>query len=103
LERSGSGAVIRMVDERQHTEQPERTHGHFSEGLDPRDDFPEDEREGRFSVGLERLPQDPETQRQGRFSKGEEALPEEDPEKHVERRFSEGVEASYPMGGSEAA
>jgi hypothetical protein len=40
---------------------------------------------------------------QGRFSKGEEALPEEDPEKHVERRFSEGVEASYPMGGSEAA
>jgi hypothetical protein len=101
--RSGPGALIRMVNEREHSEQPERIHGHFSEGLDHREDFPEDEREGRFSVGLERLQHDPEKQRQGRFSRGEEALPGEDPEKHVERRFSEGVEASPPMGGSEAA
>ena len=63
-----------MVNEREHSEQPERIHGHFSEGLDHREDFPEDEREGRFSVGLERFQHDPEKQRQGRFSRGEEAL-----------------------------
>jgi hypothetical protein len=54
-------------------------------------------------VGQERLPDDEEKQRQGRFSKGEEALPEDDPAKHVERRFSEGVEATSPMRRSEAA
>jgi hypothetical protein len=92
-----------MVNEREHSEQPKRIHGHFSEGLDHREDFPEDEREGRFNVGLERDPPDPETQREGRFSRREEVLPEEGPEKHVERRFSERVEASPPMGGAGAA
>jgi hypothetical protein len=85
-----------MFEEHQHTEQRELTHGHFSEGLDHREDFPEDEREGRFSVGLERVPHDPEKQRPGRFSRGEEALPEEDPQKHIERRFTEGVAAAPP-------
>lgn len=67
-------------------------HGHFSEGLDDRLHFPEDERVGRFSRGQEHVAADEEEHRHGRFSIGEEALPEEDPEKHVERRFSEGLE-----------
>jgi hypothetical protein len=67
-------------------------HGHFSEGLDDRRRFPEDERVGRFSKGQERRALDEQKDRHGRFSIGEEALPEDDPEKHVERRFSEGVE-----------
>lgn len=67
-------------------------HGHFSEGLDDRIRFPEDEREGRFSAGQEQIPDDDEERRHGRFSYGEEVLPEEDPEKHVEGHFSDGLD-----------
>jgi hypothetical protein len=66
--------------------------GHFSEGLDDRVRFPEDEREGRFSVGQERAPSDVGRRRHGRFSYGEEVLGEEDPEKQVEGHFSDGLE-----------
>jgi hypothetical protein len=78
-----------MTENLQQRPQP---HGHFSEGLDDRRRFPEDERVGRFSKGQERRVLDEEKDRHGRFSLGEEELPDEDPEKHVERRFSEGVE-----------
>jgi hypothetical protein len=81
-----------MTEELQHTAAREQHHGPFSEGLDDRQHFPEDERVGRFSRGQERLALDHEKHRHGRFSQGEEVLPEEDPEKHVERRFSEGLE-----------
>ena len=57
--------------------EPEKGEGHYSEGLDHRDEFPEDERVGRFS-------------------EGEETLPEDDPEKHVRRRYSEGVDDTPP-------
>jgi hypothetical protein len=81
-----------MTEHVQHTAERHELHGHFSEGLDDRRRFPEDERVGRFSKGQERRALDEEKDRHGRFSIGEEALPEDDPEKHVERRFSEGVE-----------
>jgi hypothetical protein len=81
-----------MTEHVQHTAERHEPHGHFSEGLDDRRRFPEDERVGRFSKGQERRALDEEKDRHGRFSIGEEALPEDDPEKHVERRFSEGVE-----------
>jgi hypothetical protein len=81
-----------MTNELQHAAPLRLRHGHFSEGLDDRLHFPEDERVGRFSRGLERVALDEKRHRHGRFSKGEEALPEEDPEKDVERRFSEGLE-----------
>ena len=53
--------------------------GHYSEGLDHRDEIPEDERIGRFSDGEEQLPDDAEKHEHGRFSEGEETLPEDDP------------------------
>jgi hypothetical protein len=81
-----------MTKELHHPAARRLRHGHFSEGLDDRLHFPEDERVGRFSRGQERVALDEERHRHGRFSKGEEALPEEDPDKHVERRFSEGLE-----------
>jgi hypothetical protein len=87
-----------MTDELQHATEPDRPHGHFSEGLDDRRRFPEDERIGRFSRGQERLALDDEKHRDGRFSRGEEVLPEEDPEKHVERDFGEGLERPAPPG-----
>jgi hypothetical protein len=66
--------------------------GHFSEGLDDRSRFPEDEHEGRFSFGQERIPDDEEKLRHGRFSYGEEVLPDDDPEKHIEGHFSDGLD-----------
>jgi hypothetical protein len=65
--------------------------GHFSDGLDDRLRFAEDEREGRFSSGQERIPDDEQKRRHGRFSYGEEVLPEDDPEKHAEGHFSDGL------------
>ena len=34
----------------------------------------------------------------GRFSEGQEVLGDDDPEKHIRRRFSEGVETRRPTG-----
>ena len=53
---------------------------------------PAEEREPNFARGIGEDP--PERRRsRGRFSEGEEELPDT-PEKHVERRFSEGIEQS---------
>jgi hypothetical protein len=43
-----------MTEHLQHTAERRQPHGHFSEGLDDRPRFPEDERVGRFSKGQER-------------------------------------------------
>jgi len=50
----------------------------------------EELRLGRFSDGQQTRPI-PTTLHRGRFSEGVEALGDEDPEKHVRRRFSEGM------------
>ena len=69
----------------------------------------------RFALGLARYPNDPEQLRvarfsdgqqtlsapvphRGRFSEGQEALGDEDPEKHIRRRFSEGMETARRKG-----
>ena len=64
----------------------------FERGYDQQRDTPEEELEPNFARGISQEP--PGGERHGRFSTGEEQLPEEDPEKNVERRFSEGVEES---------
>jgi hypothetical protein len=52
-------------------------------------------RVARFSDGQQTLPV-PESLHRGRFSEGQEALGDEDPEKHIRRRFSEGMEKRRP-------
>ena len=54
-----------MTEHVQDTAERRAPDGHFSEGLDDRRRFPEDERVGRFSKGQERLALDEEKDRQG--------------------------------------
>jgi hypothetical protein len=83
------------VEERalhEHPAKPEQTHDEgFEQGYDQKRDTPEEQLEPNFARGISREDA-PGTERHGRFSTGEEELPEEDPEKNVERRFSEGIE-----------
>jgi hypothetical protein len=78
-----------------HDESPERRgHGDFAEGEDDPAAFPQDEQVGNFAEGQEDEPH--ELQHQGRFSEGQEELGEDDPEKHVEGRFSTGEDEEPP-------
>jgi hypothetical protein len=72
---------------------PEQPGEGFAEGEAHPEEFPQDEEIGRFSEGQEDLPENPH---HGRFSEGQEDLPEEDPEKHVEGRFSTGEDSQPP-------
>jgi hypothetical protein len=47
---------------------------------------------GRFSDGQRTLGEDEVHPHRGRFSQGQECLGDDDPEKHIRRRFSEGME-----------
>ena len=77
----------------EHPAKPEQTDEGFETGYDQARDTPEEELGPNFARGISReVP--PGTERHGRFSTGEEELPEDDPEKNVERRFSEGIEES---------
>jgi hypothetical protein len=58
----------------------------------------EELRLGRFSDGQEMLPRTVGGLHRGRFSQGQELLGDADPEKHIRRRFSEGMERSRPAG-----
>jgi hypothetical protein len=72
--------------------QPEIPRSRFALGMAryPRD--LEELRLGRFSDGQRTLPSAPGGLHRGRFSEGQELLGDEDPEKHIRRRFSEGME-----------
>jgi hypothetical protein len=52
----------------------------------------EDLRLGRFSDGQEAVTPPEPGLRRGRFSQGQESYGDEDPEKHIRRRYSEGME-----------
>ena len=80
----------RAHTEVEHPVQPEIPRSRFALGMAryPRD--LEELRLGRFSDGLGTR-QTPVLHR-GRFSEGQEALGDDDPEKHIRRRFSEGME-----------
>lgn len=56
----------------------------------------EELRLGRFSDGQQTQPVPPEGLHRGRFSEGQEMLGDDDPEKHIRRRFSEGMETRRP-------
>jgi hypothetical protein len=70
--------------------QPEIPRSRFALGIAHYPDNMEELRLGRFSDG-QREAEELELHR-GRFSEGQEALGDEDPEKHIRRRFSEGTE-----------
>ena len=63
------------------------------------DIYPERDHIGRFSEGVETHPDAYERHR-GRFSAGQEWPGEADPERHIRRRFSEGMEARGPAVGT---
>jgi hypothetical protein len=75
-------------------EQPGRES--FAEGEARPDEYAGEERVGDFAEGQEDREGVDEDEHIGRFSEGEEVLGEEDPEKHVEGRFSTGVDDLPP-------
>jgi len=73
--------------------QPEIPRSRFALGMAryPRD--LDELRLGRFSNGQQTLETPNTGLHRGRFSEGQEARGDEDPEKHIRRRFSEGMES----------
>lgn len=78
--------------------QPEIPRSRFALGMAryPRD--METLRVGRFSDGYQTHPTADAGLHRGRFSEGQEVLGDEDLEKHLRRRFSEGMETSRSSG-----
>jgi len=64
-----------MADEREHTGGPDKGERAYSEGLDDREDIPEDERIGRFSEGEETLPDDEEDTAKAASARARSACP----------------------------
>ncbi len=71
--------------------QAEIPRSRFAQGMARYPANMEELRLGRFSDG-QRACQVHEPLHRGRFSEGQERLSGDDPEKHIRRRFSEGVE-----------
>lgn len=72
--------------------QPEIPRSRFAMGMA---DYPQDMEElhlGRFSEGQQTARTSDLAPHRGRFSQGQELLGEDDPEKHIRRRFDEGME-----------
>jgi hypothetical protein len=73
--------------------QPEIPRSHFAQGMAQSEGYQGGElRLGRFSDGEQALPDSAERFHRGRFSQGQELTGDTDPQKHVRRRFSEGLE-----------
>jgi hypothetical protein len=72
--------------------QPEIPRSQFARGMAKRPTDPEALPLGRFSEGQETLPSSHIHPHRGRFSEGQEATGDEDPRKHIRRRYSEGME-----------
>jgi hypothetical protein len=72
--------------------QPEIPRSRFALGLAYYPDDAEELRLGRFSDGQQTAAPREIPLHRGRFSQGQELLGDEDPEKHIRRRFSEGRE-----------
>ena len=70
--------------------QPEIPRSRFALGMAQYPRNMEDLRLGRFSDGQQVEPIT--ALHRGRFSEGQEVLGDDDPEKHIRRRFSEGME-----------
>jgi hypothetical protein len=76
-----------------HPALPEQFNESFARGQTELPHDPATEPGPNFARGIAEEP-GPHADEVGRFSRGEEDLPDADPEKHIERRFSEGSERS---------
>ena len=72
--------------------QPEIPRSRFALGMTKRERALEELRLGQFSDGQQTLPESAHEAHRGRFSEGVEVLGEDDPQKHIRRRFSQGLE-----------
>jgi len=74
---------------------PRSRRSRFALGMAHYPDDLEELRVGRFSDGQQALPTREGGLHRGRFSEGQKLLGDEDPEKHIRRRFSEGMESRH--------
>jgi hypothetical protein len=72
--------------------QPEIPRSRFARGMLRRERTAEELHLGRFSDGQQTTPTAAQELHRGRFSQGQELTGDADPEKHVRRRYSEGLE-----------
>ena len=72
--------------------QPEIPRSRFALGMARYPRILEELRLGRFCDGQQSLESSKTGLHRGRFSEGQESLGDKDPEKHIRRRFSEGME-----------
>jgi hypothetical protein len=79
-----------------HPIQPEIPRSRFARGMLRRERTDEEMRLGGFSDGQRATPTASRGLHRGRFSQGQELIGEEDPEKHIRRRYSEGLEVKRP-------
>jgi len=80
--------------------QPEIPRSRFARGMLRRERTDEELRLGRFSDGQQETPMETRGPERGRFSQGQELTGDEDPEKHIRRRYSEGLETHRPRSSS---
>jgi len=78
--------------------QPEIPRSRFALGMAHYPDCLEELRVSRFSDGQETRPITKGGLHPGRFSKGQELLGDDEPEKHIRRSFSEGMERRRTTG-----
>jgi hypothetical protein len=78
--------------------QPEIPRSRFALGTAHYPNDLEELRLGRFSDGQQTLTILDADLHPGRFSEGQELLGDDEPEKHIRRRFSEGMEAPRTAG-----
>jgi len=72
--------------------QPEIPRSRFARGMLRRERTDEELRIGRFVDGQQTIPIPAPGLHRGRFSQGQELTGDNDPEKHIRRRYSEGLE-----------
>jgi hypothetical protein len=78
--------------------QPEIPRSRFALGTAHYPADMEELRLGRFSDGQQAGPSHDPVLHRGRFSEGQELRGDDDPEKHIRRRFSEGIETNRSTG-----
>ena len=72
--------------------QPEIPRSRFALGMTENPRELDELRLGQFGDGQRTRPASEVAPHRGRFSEGQELLGDDDPEKHIRRRFSEGLE-----------
>ena len=76
--------------------QPEIPRSRFARGMLRRERTAEELRIGRFTDGQQTMPIPAGGIHRGRFSQGQELTGDDQPEKHIRRRYSEGLETHRP-------